>query len=114
MISMVSAVASSGKLTFTAVRNVPEEYRVESHGILFGYASTKTEDEMKPLLVLTNNAATKGVSTSRTNNGQFSININNPVKGVTYFARAYMILKDKDGNSITCYSDNVLSKKAAE
>ena len=106
-----SAYTESGnnKLSFTAVRSLPEGYSIIEHGIIrstdTSYGQADAVDEM----VIGAANVKKIVSADMSANGSYSINITVGAKTDTVvYARGYLVVRNQDGEQSTVYSGNIL------
>ena len=92
---------TNGTIMFTAIKDIPAGYTLVESGVLLLKSST-------PVTELT--VDTEGVILGKildTSTDQFYIMKSNVGTGDTWYARAYLIYKDSEGNTITVYSDNI-------
>ena len=74
-----------------------------SHGLIVTSDETTGLDEDTFII---GGAGVKKVTANTTANmGTFTVNFKNPVVGNKYYARAYVVYIDKNGNQVTLYSD---------
>lgn len=91
------------KISYTYTRNIPEELTMISHGLIVTSDETTGLDEDAFII---GGAGIKKVTANTTANmGTFTVNFKNPVVGNKYYARAYVVYIDKNGNQVTLYSD---------
>ncbi len=90
------------RIAFFAERNIPSEYTVVQTGILLGKSDDLTLET----------AIAKVVAKKTTNVGQCTARWANVKKEYTYYARAYAMYYDTEGNLKTAYS-NVVSDDIA-
>ena len=105
-LSATVQVDTVGKnMLFTANRTVPAGYTLIESGVLLLKANTPLSGELT--------VDTAGVIRGKIKNDstdQFHIRKNNITGGDTWYARAYLIYRDADGNIITVYSANTESR----
>jgi uncharacterized repeat protein (TIGR02543 family) len=90
-------------MLFTATRSVPEGYTLVESGVLL----LKSDTAPSELTVETPNAIHGKIANTSTE--QFYIRKSNVGTGDTWYARAYLIYRDNNGNIITVYSENTVS-----
>ena len=113
LIAMTGASASvvdgKNKISFLAVRSVPEGFTVVEHGILRSTDSLYGEADAARTMVIGASNVKKNPSTTFDNNGSYSVNITVGSKTTTkVYARGYLVVKDAEGNQTTVYSENIL------
>ncbi len=94
---------SDSKYRFYVVANTyydQDLYTMVERGIIYTQADPVDKDDF----VIGATGVKKKIS-SATGNGQFMYRLNNAPKGSVITVRAYMVLKDADGNFVTVYSD---------
>lgn len=91
-------------MAFTATRVVPSGYSLVESGIILLKSSNFTGE----LTLDTANVIHGTIDNNSTN--QFYVRKLNISDGDTWYARAYLIYKDANGNSFTVYSDNTVSR----
>ena len=94
----ISLSNSTYRFSVIAETHMSSDYRLIERGIV--YTSNFTTEEA---LVIGNSGVKRKVSTSKTD-GQFMYSINNAPKSASIMVRAYMIIMDQNGNSLTVYS----------
>ncbi|MDP4152626.1 MAG: hypothetical protein Q8865_04170 [Bacillota bacterium] len=92
-------------IMFTANRSVPSGYTLVESGVLLLKSNTPLTAE---LTIDTANVIRGKIKNNSTN--QFYIRKCNVTSGDTWYARAYLIYKDADGNVIIVYSSNTVSQ----
>lgn len=92
-------------MMFIASRTVPTEYSLVESGIVLLQWNLSLEHE----LVLETIGVLRG-RVSNTLTDQFYVRKLNIMPGDRWYARAYLIYQDADGNVITVYSDNTVSQ----
>ena len=113
LIAMTGASASvvdgKNKISFLAVRSVPEGFTVVEHGILRSTDSQYGEADAARTMVIGATNVKKNPSTTLDNNGSYSVNITVGSKTTTkVYARGYLVVQDTEGNQTTVYSENIL------
>ena len=113
LIAMTGASASvvdgKNKISFLAVRSVPEGFTVVEHGILRSTDSQYGEADAARTMVIGATNVKKNPSTTLDNNGSYSVNITVGSKTTTkVYARGYLVVQDAEGNQTTVYSENIL------
>lgn len=101
----ITKVSDKYRLSFNGKLFLPESYTLVEFGMLF----TPVADPDIEGFVIGGSVTPmqKLVATSKNNEGQYVININNVKAGVARSGRMYMIYKDTNGNTITIYSDEI-------
>ncbi len=88
---------ADGKLAFYAERDIPEDCTIVETGIILNKAADFD----------VNTAEIRAVARYTTNKGQYTIRKANVEAGDTWYARAYVIYADADGDIKTIYSEEV-------
>lgn len=86
-----------GKIAFYAERDIPAEYKLIETGILIN--STSGFD--------VNTADYRAVAANKANKGQYTVRKANVQPAETWYAMAYAIYLDENGEMVTAYSDEV-------
>ena len=99
-----SIVDGKNKVSFEITRSVPDSYEVVETGVLGIIDGTYNESSD---MTITSSTARKAVSSSTSNNGIYTMNINVTDKlDTTLAVRGYMIVKNKaTGNTSVIYTD---------
>ena len=90
-------LVDENRIAFFAERDIDSAYDIIETGIIMGTSPALT----------VKNAQYKATSTSSANKGQFTVRKKNLSLGDTYYACAYAICSDENGNMITLYSNEV-------
>lgn len=91
----------NGKITFIAEREVPEDCKVISHGIIMTNDSNLNSDTF----IIGADNVLKGTSVTTGNAGTYTLYKSNVTTGDTWYARSYVIYSDKNDNIYTKYSE---------
>ena len=97
LVMAAPVLTEQNKIAFFAERDITTDYEVIETGILMGTAPNLTVE----------NATYKASAKSITAKGQFTVRKKNVSSGETYYACAYAICRDKNGNLTTLYSNEV-------
>lgn len=103
VITSITKDISSNKITFVAERIIPEGCIVLSHGIILtsntATGTSETSFKIGGTGVLKGTAKTTGLV------GTYVLSKINVSIGQTWYARGYVVYKDKNGNLVTLYSN---------
>lgn len=91
------------KVSFSATRDVPDDFSVISNGIIVTDDSSVGQSE--EVFILGGKNVKTGNSSNKTNKGVYTLTIRNAGKDVIWYARGYLIFQDQEGNQYTVYSD---------
>lgn len=91
----------SNKITFIALREIPSDCTVISHGIILTSNSSLDKDTF----VIGADGVLKGTSNKTANSGTYTLFKSNVNVGDTWYARGYVNYKTADGKLKTIYSD---------
>ena len=113
VIAMIGASAytegGKNKLSFTAVRSLPEGYSIVEHGILRSTDASYGQADAQNTMVIGAANVKKIASADLSMDGSYSINITVGSKTDTVvYARGYLVVRDQDGEQSTVYSENIL------
>lgn len=91
------------KVSFSATRDVPDEFTVIANGIIVTDDSLvgRSEDEF----ILGGENVKTGNSSNKTNKGVHTLSIRNAGRNITWYARGFLTYEDQEGNQYTIYSD---------
>jgi uncharacterized repeat protein (TIGR02543 family) len=101
LLSCVKPDTTNNSITFYAARCIPSGYTLIESGMLVINAANYP-DTAVPITLTTPNVLRGKIANSSTT--QFGIRKTKVNTGDTWYARAYMIVKDKNGNILTVYS----------
>ena len=112
VIAMTGASAytedGKNKISFTAVRSLPEGYSVVEHGILRSTDASYGQADAQNAMVIGGANVKKIASADLSADGSYSINITVGAKTDTVvYARGYLVVRNQDGGQSTVYSENI-------
>lgn len=96
-----SEVSGQKKISFSVTRDVPQEYELMEHGIVF-VKGTSIEEEA---LVIGGSGVSKGTASGTEAKGVYTANFKVNDESTNVYVRGYMIIKDSLGNIETIYSE---------
>lgn len=91
------------KVSFSATRDVPDEFTVIANGIIVTDDSTVGQSEEE--FILGGENVKTGNSSNKTNKGVHTLTIRNAGRNITWYARGFLTYEDPEGNQYTIYSD---------
>ncbi|MEG6521423.1 X2-like carbohydrate binding domain-containing protein [Desulfotomaculum sp. 1211_IL3151] len=91
--------STNGTILFTAIKDLRADYTLVESGVLLLKLPTSDLTVNTPNVILGN--------ILDTSTDQFYIMKSNVEAGDTWYGRAYLIYKDREGNMVTVYSDNI-------
>ena len=114
-ITMTSAyksvdAAGTKKVHFGAMRNIPDTYTLQEHGVLYGTNSAFGEEDAEDVMIIGGSGVAKQISKTTGNTGLYVLNVSigSKVDTVVY-ARGYMILQNIETKEVITVYSNILS-----
>ncbi|HZJ78629.1 MAG TPA: hypothetical protein VFD52_07535 [Clostridia bacterium] len=97
--------SANGKITFFAERSVAPEFEVEMHGILMTKAGYVFEDESAFIIESNPNVVVCGKGKTFERTGTYALSKKDVLSGDVWYARAYVVYRDSNGDLTTVYSE---------
>lgn len=85
------------KISFEVTRDIPDEYTLIEHGVLYGSSDIFGQPDGADVMVLDGEGVRKMTSKDTARKGIYTLNINMSSTTKRAYARGYMVLKNADG-----------------